>query len=104
MAGAEPIQSQELLLSLPCRCRVLRLWAILDCFPRPQGGSWTGSSWMGLDPVPIWDPGVFKVRTLAARPPHQAQWVDFGKGWTRWHTANHGPLASVKNRMEYRSG
>ena len=42
-AGAEPIQSQELLPGLPRRYSVPRLWAILGCFPRPQTGSWMGS-------------------------------------------------------------
>ena len=44
----------------------------LDFPPRPQAGRWMGSGWevelLGLEPVPIWDPGVFKVRTLATRP------------------------------------
>ena len=35
--------SQDLLPGLPHGCRVPRLWAVLDCFPRPQAGSWMGS-------------------------------------------------------------
>ena len=63
---------QELLPGIPHGCRVPKLWAVLDCFPRPQAGSeW--EAWLpGLEPVPIWDPGAFKARTLAARPCRRA--------------------------------
>ena len=33
-------RSPELLLGLPWWCKVPRLWAILNCFPRQQAGSW----------------------------------------------------------------
>ena len=64
-AGAEPIRSQEpaALPGLPHRCRIPRLWAILDCIPRSQAGL------LGLEPMPIWDPGTCKVRNLATRLP-----------------------------------
>ena len=37
------VRSLELLPGLSHRCRVPRLWAVLDCFSRPQAGSWMGS-------------------------------------------------------------
>ena len=40
-------RNQEPLPSLPRRCRVPKLWAILNCFPRPQAGSWMGSGASG---------------------------------------------------------
>ena len=43
MADAAPIQSQEFPLGLPHGCRVPRFWTILNCFPRPQAGSWMGN-------------------------------------------------------------
>ena len=33
-------RSLESLSCLPRRCRVPKLWAVLNCFPRPQAGSW----------------------------------------------------------------
>ena len=54
---AMPIRSQEPLPGLPRRCRVPKLWAVLDCFPGPQAGSWKGSGAASIEPVPIWDPG-----------------------------------------------
>ena len=57
MADAMPIQSQEPLPGLPRGCRVPKLWAVLDCFPGPQTGSWKGSRAAGIEPAPIWDPG-----------------------------------------------
>ena len=39
----EPIRSQEPLPGLPRGCRVPKPWGVLDCFPRPQAGSWKGS-------------------------------------------------------------
>ena len=38
-----PVRSQEPLPGLPRGCRVPKLWAVLDCFPGPQAGSWKGS-------------------------------------------------------------
>ena len=32
-----------------------------------------GNGAAGIELVPIWDAGVFKVRTVAARPLHQPQ-------------------------------
>ena len=45
MAGAEPIRSQQpgAPLGVPHWCRVPRIWAVLNCCPRPQAGSWMGS-------------------------------------------------------------
>ena len=42
-----PIRSQEPLPGLPRGCRVPKLWAVLDCFPRPLAGSWKGSEAAG---------------------------------------------------------
>ena len=42
------IQSQEPLLGLPRVCRFSKLWAVLDCFPRPQAGSWKGTVAAGI--------------------------------------------------------
>ena len=42
---------------LPPGCRFPKLWAVLDCFPGPQAGSWKGSGTAGIEPAPIWDPG-----------------------------------------------
>ena len=56
-ADAMPIRSQEPLPGLPHGCRVPKLWAVLDCFPGPQAGSWKGSGAAGIEPAPIWDPG-----------------------------------------------
>ena len=41
-------RSLKPLPDLPCGCRVPRLWAILDCFPRSQAGSWMGSRAVGI--------------------------------------------------------
>ena len=35
-------------MGLPRGCRVLKLWAVLDCFPGPQAGSWKGSRAAGI--------------------------------------------------------
>ena len=43
-----PVRSQEPLPGLPRGCRVPKLWAALDCFPRPQAGSWMGSGAVGI--------------------------------------------------------
>ena len=34
-----------------------------------QGAEWE-EELPGLESAPIWDPGAFKARTLATRPPH----------------------------------
>ena len=44
----------------------------LTAFPGPKQGAEWEVELLGLEPVPIWDPGAFKVRTLAARPWHRA--------------------------------
>ena len=45
----------------------------LTAFPgHKQGVGWEAEL-PGLELAPIWDPGVFKVRMLAARPPHWAR-------------------------------
>ena len=36
-----------------------------------QGAGWEARL-LGLELAPIWDPGTFKARTLAARPCHRA--------------------------------
>ena len=41
-----------------------------------QGAGWEVEL-PGLEPVPIWDPGAFKARTLATRPCCQAQMIWF---------------------------
>ena len=65
--------SQELPPSLPRGYRVSIVWAVLDCFPRPQVRSWMENELQILEPESIWDPGSFKPRTLAARPQYQRQ-------------------------------
>ena len=40
-------KSHDLLPGLPHGCGVLRLWAVLDCFPRPQAG-WKESGTAGI--------------------------------------------------------
>ena len=50
------IQSQETLSGHPCGCKVPKLWAVLECFPGPQAGSWKGSGAAGIELVPIRDP------------------------------------------------
>ena len=47
-ADTMPIRSQELLPGLPRGCRFPKFWAVLDCFPRPQAGSWKGSRAAGI--------------------------------------------------------
>ena len=47
-AGTELTRSQELLPGLPRGRKVPKLWAVLDCFPRPQAGSWKGSGAAGI--------------------------------------------------------
>ena len=65
-------RSQEPPSGLPRGCRVPRLWAVFDfglwAFPgHKQGAGWEVEL-LGLELVPICDPGVFKARTLADRP------------------------------------
>ena len=60
-------RSPEPLQDLPHRCRVPKLWAVLNCFPRPQAGSWMEVGRLGHKLVPIWDPGACKARTLAPK-------------------------------------
>ena len=64
---------QELLPGLPRGCSVSRLWAILDCFPKPQKGVGWEVELLKLEPAPIWDLGTFKARTIATKPCHQVQ-------------------------------
>ena len=40
----------------------------IECFPRPQAGSWMGSRAARIEPAPKWHPSMFKVRTLGTRP------------------------------------
>ena len=41
-----------------------------------QGAGWEVGQ-LGLEPVPIWDPGAFKARTLASRPQRWAPYQPF---------------------------
>ena len=66
------VRRQELFLGLPRRCRVPKLWVVLECFPRPKQGAGWEVELAGLEPAPLWDPGAFKVSALAARLKHQA--------------------------------
>ena len=50
-------EARSLFPGLPHGLRVPKLWAVLDCFPGPQAGSWKGSGAAGIEPAPIWDPG-----------------------------------------------
>ena len=70
-------RNQEILPDLPCGCSVQRLWAILDCFPRPQIGSWMGSGAAdGHDLVSILD--ARKCHVLGSM-----QWLCWHKGMKR---------------------
>ena len=74
MARTAPIQSQELepLPGLPVDAGSQGFEPFLTAFPgHKQGAGWEARS-LGLELDPIWDPGMFKARTLAARPSHQA--------------------------------
>ena len=77
MAGAALIQtkSQELLSGSPMRVQGLKAlghpqW-LSQATSRELDAGWEVEL-QGLEPVPIWDPGAFKARTLAARPHHRA--------------------------------
>ena len=71
-ADAMPTQSQEPLLGLPRGCRVPKLWAILNCFPGPQAGSWKGSGAAGIRTGAHMGSRACKVRTLTTAPPRRA--------------------------------
>ena len=72
MADAMPITSQDPGTSFeyPHGCKVPKFRLSSTAFPgRNQGAEWEVEL-LGLEPAPVWDPGAFRVRTLAARPRH----------------------------------
>ena len=48
----------------------IQVLALIDVMHK-QGAGWEVEL-SGLEPAPMWDPGTFKARTLAARPRRQA--------------------------------
>ena len=79
MTRPAPIWSQEpgALPGLPRRCKVPRLWAIPDCFPRPQAGSWMEVEQLGLELASVWDLGSIQGEDLSHLRHHARPWYDF---------------------------
>ena len=48
----------------PRGCRVPKPWAILNCLPRPQAGSWMGSGTAGIRTGALMGSRACKARTL----------------------------------------
>ena len=49
-------------------CRIPKLWAVLDCFPRPQAGSWMGSGAAWIRTGAHMGSWACKARTLTTAP------------------------------------
>ena len=57
----------------PTRCRVPKLWAVLNCSPGPQAGSWKGSGAAGIRTGAHMGSQVCKAWTLTTAPLRQAR-------------------------------
>ena len=73
-AGAMP-GSRNLLLASHMGAGSQSFRPSLTAFPGHSRGARWEVELLGLEPAPIWDPGTFKARTLAARPHRQAPLV-----------------------------